>query len=363
MDAKNRKQLFDNIKTDMKNANYVYNPLFSIVAATYLTRNWAGDPLWLISVAPPGAGKSCTLNQFWALTDVETVSSITPAGLITCFDLHGEDPSLFAKLDGKLLLAKDFGSIMTLRYDDMKDIFMMFREAFDGHVEKKFAHILRSYDLRFNFIAASTEAADQHRTLNQQLGERFLRFQAPVSQVQWPSPEVNDGLKNNVKDWMDELERSNDIPKSIDVQWIAEEAETTARLRTELVHFGTTSEILDIPRFEHPTRLCKQFDKLYKGLIAITGDEEFARKTTQEAARNCISKRRINVLKLLNKKPGLNGSEICRELYLGRRVIRELLGDLVAIGVLIKEHPKDFPNEYKYVVSPEYTARCNNFIF
>ena len=95
-----------------------------------------GDPLWLFVIAPAGGSKTEQLRAYSG-DRIFTISTLTPQTLIS--GLKGFDKiDLLPNLDGKVLVIKDFTSILSKKPEDQTAIFADLREAYDGYLEKSF---------------------------------------------------------------------------------------------------------------------------------------------------------------------------------------------------------------------------------
>jgi hypothetical protein len=149
-----------------------------MMLAVALSNKIEGDPLWMFLVAPPGGAKTETLTSLALAADVHMTSSLTPRSLISGSTLrNGGDPSLIPKLNGRLLVIKDFTSILSMRDIDKDEIFGILRDAYDGRCGKEFGNgVTRSYQSRFTVIAAVTPVIYEVSQQHQSLGERFLKI-------------------------------------------------------------------------------------------------------------------------------------------------------------------------------------------
>ncbi len=348
---------------ELKAGQFVLNELFPIVAACYVTRLWPGEPLWMMAVSPPGSGKTCTVELFSALTDVELVSSVTPAGLISGWGGEAIDPSLFARLKGKLLIAKDFGTLLSSAWETVNSCFGLLREAYDGHVRKTFGNnITREYwNLHFNFVAATTEAGESNQTLRTQLGERFLRFNNVPVTLPSPPPVIHDGLRGCVAAWMQEVE-TLEPPRVLaeEHRFIAMLAKVTAKLRTEVLHAGYSKEISEIPGFEGSARLEKQITKMHQGLtLVFDGNPATIRMLCIHACMSAIRPSRMLVVQAVRKAPlKLSAVELADSLRLGYATVRVLLNDMYALRLMEREQ-QGFPKKFKWKVVDGFNRELN----
>lgn len=149
-----------------------------IALATVLSNRIDGDPIWMFFVAPPGGSKTATLIAFNRCSKVFITSSLTARSLISGMNFrNGIDPSLIPKLNGKVLIIKDFTCILEQRDNEKDEIFSILRDAYDGSCGKVFGNgIIRRYESRFSILAAVTPAIYSEGSKSASLGERFLKF-------------------------------------------------------------------------------------------------------------------------------------------------------------------------------------------
>jgi len=149
-----------------------------VMLATIVSQNITGPPIWMFLVSPPGGAKTETLNALTLYPEVYMTSTLTPPSLISGANIKdGVDPSLIPKLNGRIMVIKDFTSILSMRDADKDEIFGILRDAYDGKCGKVFGNgVVRSYTSRFSILAAVTpriyDLAGQHA----QLGERFMKL-------------------------------------------------------------------------------------------------------------------------------------------------------------------------------------------
>ena len=344
---------------------YHVTDLFAVTAACWISRRWPEEPLWIMAVASPGSGKTCTINQFKELSEIEIVSAVTPAGLISGWGGEKIDNSLFARIDNHLLIAKDFGTILSMSSQEMGKVFAYLREAFDGDVKKTFGMMVREYhDLHFNFLAVTTEACEHVQAFRQQLGERFMRFDVPVIDLPSPPPTVDKSLRGYVKEWLEDLE-TEEPPELSQEQynWVGEIASACCKLRTEVIHDNYSKEVLEIPRFEGTARIEKQLKKMFQGLLMVTGDEEETKRLCKHATRSSIKPRKLKLLRYLldHDMEECTHKEIAEDLRHGYNVVRRLLNDLWTME-LVKRDRKDFPKTYMWAIEDEYEDEFRKFL-
>lgn len=89
----------------------------------------------------------------------------------------------YPKLDGKVLIIKDFTSILSKKSEDQTAIFADLREAYDSYLEKSFGSGAgtKRYHSRFRLIAGVIDVIDMYRVVHSLLDERFLKCRLSTS--------------------------------------------------------------------------------------------------------------------------------------------------------------------------------------
>jgi hypothetical protein len=153
-----------------------------IMFGTVLGNRLDGDPLWMFLVAPPGGMKTELLMTLSASASVVTTTSMTPQALISGCHFNSGDPSLIPKLIGKVLVVKDFTTILTQPPMDRDSIFGILRDAYDGRTERHFGNgVHRLYEGTFGVLAGVTPIVETISSSSITLGERFLKYRLSSS--------------------------------------------------------------------------------------------------------------------------------------------------------------------------------------
>lgn len=148
------------------------------VMAVHLSQIIDGPPIWMFLVAPPGGAKTEIIGSLSLCDSTYMTSSLTPHALISGANFKNmPDPSLIPRLDGRVMIVKDFTSILSMRDADKDEIFGILRDAYDGKCGKVFGTgVERSYKSRFTVLAAVTPRIYDLSSQHQSLGERFLKY-------------------------------------------------------------------------------------------------------------------------------------------------------------------------------------------
>jgi hypothetical protein len=148
------------------------------IMAVHISQIIDGPPIWMFLVAPPGGAKTEIIGALSLCDQTYMTSSLTPHALISGANFKNmPDPSLIPRLDGRVMVVKDFTSILSMRDADKDEIFGILRDAYDGKCGKVFGTgVERNYKSRFTVLAAVTPRIYDLSSQHQSLGERFLKY-------------------------------------------------------------------------------------------------------------------------------------------------------------------------------------------
>ncbi len=254
-----------------------------------LANRLGGDPIWLFLVAPPGGMKSELLMSLAKAQGVHALSSLTPHTLISGASWkEGQDPSLLPQLQGKMLIIKDFTTILTMQHTVRDEIFGVLRDVYDGNTEKVFGNgIRRKYQVRFGILAGVTPAIEVFNVMHQSLGERFLKFRIGGNWDQKNEEDkilralnnigkedlMRDDLQRGPNRFMANLPAMDPIPEIPDAfkMRIVHLAKFSARLRGVVERDKYSGAVLYKPSSEVGTRIAKQMAKLGQGIACFLG--------------------------------------------------------------------------------------------
>ena len=274
--------------------------IIKIICACMFANRLPGDPLWLFIIAPPGGSKTEILSSLTGEFAV-TVSTLTEHSLISGLrqGKNPIDPSLIPKLDGKVLIIKDFSAILSMRRESREEILSTLRDAYDGECSKAFGSNVGTvrYKSKFGLIAAATPIIDRFYSIEQQLGERFLK--ARIRSLN-PDKVVTKSLANLGKEKIMRRELAtamqaillktlviNNEPKfdpGIQEQLIAL-ASLLALFRSGVSRNPYDNTIDFVPEAEIGTRLVKQLSKIAIGLAIVDKREIVSQDDYQIAKR------------------------------------------------------------------------------
>jgi hypothetical protein len=287
-----------------------------------------------------------------------SLTSLTPKTLLSgASQVGGGDPSLIPRLDGKVLIIKDFTSILSMHYASREEILGALRDAFDGKTSRGFGTgVIRSYESTFGLIAGVTPAIEMFSKMHSSLGERFLRYRIPFRGT------INVGediIAMAIANISREEDMRSDLccvaDEALNVEVTKEEmptmppafakrivglAQYVASLRATVVREKYTREMQFKPVAEIGTRLAKQLGKLAFGLGIFYRTEELGEeqyKIVVKAARDTIPDMNEEIIKKMwmEERDGfITANRVAELTRLSPGTCRTIMQDLTLLRVL-----------------------------
>ena len=325
--------------------------LIDFCLAVYKSHEIPGDPLWGIFIDASGAGKTELLRAFRKRTDAYFLSSLTEKTLVSGYRDPKDprkDPSLLPELDEKVLVIKDLSPLLSMRRESRNAIVSQLRDAYDGFTDQGRGNLGRvEYESRFSLLAAATLAIEQFGAVDQELGERFIKFrsrgEASRSKVRKAISNIGKDnfmrveIEQAISEFLDSLPPAGaiEIPAPLQER-LADLADFTARARSHVTR-DRNGELQYIPKPEVGTRLGKELGKLLIALAVVRGrrepnGEDFA--TVERVAEDCLPPNRLAILQELRRVRGaISPAEIEKATRLPHSTVAKTLQDLLVLGV------------------------------
>ncbi|MGC2255527.1 MAG: hypothetical protein WA563_13345, partial [Candidatus Acidiferrales bacterium] len=316
--------------------------VIDLVFAVLASHRIPGDPLWGMIIDASGGGKTEVLRSVRHLKDlVVFVSKLTAKSLKSGYrdPKHPkDDPSLLPLLNGKVLIIKDLGPILSMRRDDRNAVLSDLRDAYDGFTDDAYGNIGKvNYESRFSVLAASTLAIERFSSVEQELGERFIKFRARGndnrSKIRRAANNTgkNESCREEIQRAVTEFMAS--LPPTVPMKMpdemreaITVVADFAATARSQVAR-DRNHELVYAPRPEVGTRLVNELMKLALSLAFIRGKaepdaEELA--TVCRIAEDCLPPNRLEVLA---------AAVACHSSRLPDKTARNTTDDLEILGI------------------------------
>lgn len=328
------------------------NDIIDILYSVVLANRQQGDPVWLFLVAPPGFTKSELLMSFINCNKILATTSLTSASLVSGMGGANNDNSLIPKLNGKVLITKDLTALLNMNPIARDEIFGVFRDIFDGRIDKYFSNLERHYISKFGFIAGVTPVIEQYTDSFTAMGERFLTWKAYLPE------DTTELIKKAILNVNNEIAMRNEL-NIIAQQFLIQQfdiipelnnkfidkivalAQLVAYLRSSVIREKFSKEITHKPIQELGTRLAKQFTKTKLALAQFKN-----KKITDHADYNLIKKLALHTIPSRHEeilKEGFNNTSYFDIEYLSNKTnlpnitIQRLLENLTLMKVLIRK--------------------------
>jgi hypothetical protein len=155
-----------------------------VVAGAMAANRLDGDPVWLLVVGPPSSGKTEVLSSMSGLENVHPAATLTEGALLsgTAQRDHAQDAKggLLREIgEYGIVLAKDFGSVLSINRDTRSQMLAALREIYDGSWTRRVGvdggKVLH-WEGKIGLIGGCTPAFDRHHAVIAAMGDRFVLF-------------------------------------------------------------------------------------------------------------------------------------------------------------------------------------------
>lgn len=313
-----------------------------------------GDPVWLLLVGSPASGKSEILQSIGSLADVYPAATLTEAGLLSGTPKREKDKGATGGLlktigDYGIILAKDFGSVLSLHHDSRAQVLAALREVYDG----SWTRVLGSdggktlhWEGKVGLIAGCTPTIDRHSAVMGAMGERFVLLRLPGADAHEQAAmslkhaslgeQMRSELGSAVTALFDGQTAQPAERSEQDKQRLVNLAVLVVRCRSAVERDGYSREIELIPEPEAPARLVIVLDHLLAGLLSLGADPDTAWKVVQTAALDSIPALRRTVMeRLVETGTEQTTANVAEAVGYPKQTTERTLEDLVAHGVVL----------------------------
>lgn len=262
--------------------------IIKLLCAHYITNSLARKAVWMIIIAPSGGGKTELLNGLLSLSMIYEVSLLTPNTFLS--GMPGPtDASLLPKVNGKVLLFKDWTSVMSMQWDALSELMSQFREIWDGGMTKIFGNgKIRKWEGKVSILAASTQAVDMNQQMFTFLGERFLNYRIIMPErKEVAMRSLNNDVDQELMGW--EIKKAfYAFMKNIDFKNLPKQPTLPLEIKEQLVDLAdfcsmarsgiirdnkNHNEVKFVPAAEMPTRIVQQLNSLVSSMMIMNGNQ------------------------------------------------------------------------------------------
>ncbi len=299
-DTKGRKQIKGMIEQFREDASEVFfyrnridSELIDFVALPSISLQWGiENPIWAQVIGAPGSGKTAHISLLEAWDKVVFVSRLSKNSFISGYrdEETGNDPSFLPKINGKLLVVKDFTCILQGPKEERDAVVGQLRDIFDGHASRVLGNIGHvEYRSRFNMLIAVTNIIDGFYGVSSQLGERFIsRREYTQERGKITSAALsniiegrNDGKTKELKRKFSELIQLTPVLSLSEIEWplamkrrIVAGADLVAICRSHVIREKDGKGIASKSAPEVGTRLVTQIVQCIAGYCILHGLNE-----------------------------------------------------------------------------------------
>ena len=375
-----------------------------IIFAVALTRPIKGTKVWLLIIGNSGDWKSeqlvalddsqeVTSVQMYQGEPIETttkvyngnfhlISSFTPRTLITGMK---KSQDLAPKLRDKVVLIPEMSQILKLPPNDKAEMWAQLRDLYDGKASKNTGGGKNvSYDnLNVTLIGGSTQSIDSQILIHQDLGSRELVWRTNLDNSDEGLDEtMNKCLENekNEVQMRDELKDitfdflathkyipMNELPPEIN-QKIKRMVQYLRFLRAPAELDTFTGELLGKPHPEMPTRVYKQYIRIYYALKSLDPEysDERALEVLEYLTKSSCFPNRVKLFDKMLDMHTIDGLaeytsfELAQNVGIGRKAVTRELNVLWGCDLIIRRNEvisDNFGNERERV---KWSLNVNN---
>lgn len=313
---------------------------------------------WIIFVGASGVGKSMMTNPLKYIEYPETqevahlVSDLTTNTIVS--GQGGQETDLAPKLDNKIMYVPDFSTVVGKRSEDQREIFSQLRNLYDGIAKKETGSHGEnpSYQVDVSFIGNVTPAIYKKNLIHQDMGTRFLYYEINDFQEQevlqkiWE--ESDKGEEEKSKEIAEVIEKFiyeadnreiKEVPKEVKNE-IEKVAKWTSKMRASGEFDRYNNELKGTITPEKPTRILKQFKKIYTHLKKLKADypTERALSIIQKiGASNIDPDKRQIYIEIDSTDRGVELTDLVDRMGIGRKAIKRRLLEMQNVGIVKTE--------------------------
>lgn len=338
-----------------------------------------GETCNLHIVGPPSSGKTEVIRSLEQFDKVAFLDSVTPHTFISGYGVgkkRDKNKSWIHRWteEGKSIIAiKEFTGILSMRADDRKEILSQIRSIADGKYDKAFGNEdVVNWEGKLAFISGVTNIIDDHSSLSQVLGERFVYFRLEIdssSQLKLAQhAKVMAGMEKEMRQDLGKsalglVDRFRDVSMS-DVfmyESMSRRLDNLACLialcRSTISRSRMDGSYNYVPAQECSPRLSKQLTQLAAGITMVNDKkeiDEYVFNIVRKVAFDTIpSIRNVLLQKLVQEKiygdRWIKIGDMGEIMHLPNTTLRRLFEDFMVLGIV--DRSRSTEGEYSWRLS------------
>ena len=325
-----------------------------LILATALSNQLDGTPIWMFIVGSSGDWKSAFTRGLEGLPNVIKVDQLTKNTLATgmkdAWDL-GKD----LQNKSSILLFPDLASLTSMNGDEKNIIWAQFRNLYDGFILKSTGGgVKKQYEnCHVTLIACTTPAIRDEILVHAQLGTRELLYDTEADAVDddlkmdmaWENEQYEEQMQQDIKNIVHMFIKGHEI-KDIEItddlkQFFKKEAKRLKILRASGAIDRRNRELINPLSPEVPTRVIKQFKRIYIALKSLDKDypDEKCKEIISRIVDSSGNKVRQQIMDFLRKNPDRRYKiiEVHKNTRIGRSACKSQLEMLWNLDVISKD--------------------------
>ena len=377
---------------------YLYLPdkrRVDLILAIALSKKELGTPLWLVIVGSSGDAKSEIIRAIEKYQGTIKIDQITPNTLASgkpdvikdkktgqMITLPVVDLGSSLQNKSTLLLIPDLAVFSSKNTDDKQQIWAQFRNLYDGFINKRTGTgVNRAYEnCHVTLIGCSTPVIRDEFIVHAQLGTRELMWDTGLEKdgnpskehtrkhktlMAWSNEKYEEQMRKEVADIVlnflkfKKFKRIPDEEISDEIRdYFIEEANRLSTLRASVMIDQTHREVNNPVIAETPTRLIKQFKRIYMSMKSLDdnyNDDKIKEiiKILVDSTGNTVRQMIMETLRLsFNRELTIKDIQMLTKI--GRNSVKTQLEILWNLGVIEKEIKSERIGAYCYAYDDSY---------
>lgn len=331
--------------------------LVDIPLATYLSKSFGGENLWIRMVAPTGFGKTTMIEPLLKMAyhwddqknlatgdnlryNIFQMSQITSASFASGGrDSPEKDLGSWLENKNSFILVNDLASIQTMDAEAKTSLQGTLRELFDGYIKINTGKYNKHYKgIQTNMLSFCTPQVSASVDTQQILGTREISYIVPPFKDIMKGMNIQDSMVNRsnrcsiVKEFVEEhMDKTAPELHSQTLGLIKHLAIVISRRRTEPVT-NFNDELIEHIIEECPMRVCGQLIKLARGLKLMGISDVMVNAYIIDIAKNTGNRLRRDINGLLKSNGVLSVNDIANQLIISPKEIRKQLWSMKHMG-------------------------------